>query len=350
MGNLIFTHGGNIYEIKRIFNKEVIDFSANINPLGLPPQVKKIIYDNFESVLHYPDSKATDITKKIAKYWGINQENILLGNGSVELIYLITSCFRPKTALIIVPAFSEYERATRNIKSRIKFLNLYEKENFRLNPSRLTNSDILFLSNPNNPTGNLILTDPAITEKSPNKIIVVDEAFMDFVPEERKYTLIGKATKSIKIIVLRTFTKFFALPGLRIGYLVAHKDIVKTLRQHHIPWNINTLAQLSASEALVDKRYQDKTLFFMKKERIFLFSQIEKIKGLHPYPSEANFILIRIDNKRLTSSLLTKKLIRRGILVRDCANFRGLNNKYVRVAVRSRADNLNLLAAFRQII
>jgi threonine-phosphate decarboxylase len=346
MGNLNFCHGGNIYEVKRRFKKEVVDFSANINPLGLPSQIKKIIYKNFKSILHYPNPEA-NIIRKIAQYWGIEEGNILLGNGSTELIYLIVSCFMPKTTLMLVPTFSEYERAARNIKSKIKFINLYEKEDFRLNPSRLCNSDILFLSNPNNPTGNLIFTDPRMVEKLPNKLVVVDEAFMDFLPDEKKYTLIWKTVQSKKIIVLRTFTKFFALPGLRIGYLVAHKDIVKILKKYQIPWNVNALALKAAECILIDKNYINKTKQFIKKERSLLFNAIARIKGLKPYPSMTNFLLIKIEDKNLTPSFLIKKLIQKRFLIRDCANFRGLNNKFVRIAVRSHKENLKLIRALK---
>jgi threonine-phosphate decarboxylase len=350
MNILNFPHGGNIYAVKRIFKKEVIDFSANINPLGLPPRIKKIIYKNFESVLHYPDPEAKDITRKISRLWGIKEENVLLGNGSVELIYLIASCFMPKITSILVPTFSEYERAARNIKSRIRFVNLYEKENFRLDPNRLSNSDILFFSNPNNPTGNLIFTDSRMIEKLSHKLVVVDEAFMDFLPNEETHSLIRKAQNSQRIIVLRTFTKFFALPGLRIGYLVAHKDIVKALKKYRIPWSVNALALKAAECLLVDKSYINKTKQFIEKERSFLFKEITKIKNLKPYPSVANFLLIKIEDKNLSSTFLTKKLIQRGILIRDCANFRGLNHKFIRVAVRSHNENLKLVEALKEAI
>lgn len=349
MGNLSFPHGGNIYAVKRRFKKEVIDFSANINPLGLPSQIKKIIYKNFASILHYPDPEA-NIIRKLAQYWGVKEKNILLGNGSTELIYLIASCFMPKTTLIPVPTFSEYERAARNIRSKIKFVNLDEKEDFRLNPNRLSDSDILFLSNPNNPTGNLIFTDSRMLEELPYKLIVIDEAFMDFLPDEKKYTLIWKAAKSKRIIVLRTFTKFFALPGLRIGYLVAHRDIIKALKKYQMPWSVNVFALKAAECLLVDKSYINNTRQFIEKEKRFLFKAIAEIGGLKPYPSVTNFLLIKIEDKNLSSSFLTKRLIQKGILIRDCANFRGLSNKFVRVAVRTHRENLKLIGALKKII
>jgi len=343
-------HGGNIYEVRRKFKKEVIDFSANINPLGLPLRAKKAIYMNFDRILHYPDPQARNITQKIAKYWKIDKQNILLANGSVELIYLIMSAYKPKTTLIPIPTFSEYERAAKNIKSRIRFLKLKEKDGFRLNLSCFNKADIFFLCNPNNPTGNFILENRGAVEKLANKLFVVDEAFMDFLPNQKNHTLIWKAVNLKKIVVLRTFTKFFALPGLRIGYIIAHKDIINKLKQHQPPWNTNSLAQLAAEQILNDKGYIKKTYQLIEKERNFLFRQLAKIKGLKPYPSVTNFLLIKIKNKNLTSSLLRKRLIQRGILIRDCANFRGLDNKSIRVAIRSHSENLKLIRALGEAI
>lgn len=345
-----FTHGGNIYEIKRKYRKEVIDFSANINPLGLPPEVKKAIHKNFNKILHYPDSNATNLVQKIGKYWGISKKNLLLGNGSAELIYFITASFKPKTALIPTPTFSEYERASQNAKTKIRFLRLKEKEGFKLDLPPSGNADIFFLCHPNNPTGNFVLNSHKEIEQLANELVIVDEAFMDFLPDQKDYTLIWKAVKVRKLVVLRTFTKFFALPGLRIGYLVAHEDIINKLKQHQPPWNTNSLAQVAAEVILSDREYIGRTHRLIEKERKFLFSQLAEIRGLKAYPSITNFLLVKIRKTGLTSGTLTKKLIEKGILIRDCSNFRNLNNKYIRVAVRLRKENLKLLEALKKAI
>ncbi|MDI6606049.1 MAG: aminotransferase class I/II-fold pyridoxal phosphate-dependent enzyme, partial [Candidatus Omnitrophota bacterium] len=281
MAGLNFLHGGNIYN----FKKEVIDFSANINPLGLPLGIKESIYKNLESILHYPDPQARGLTAGISRYWGIGRENILAGNGSIELIYLILHALKPKTAIIPVPSFSEYERAAGIANCKIRFLKLKEKEGFKLNLASLGNADILFVPNPNNPTGNLLLQEPAAIKKFPGSLIVADEAFMDFLPDEKKHTLIWRAVKHKNLIVLRTFTKFFALPGLRAGYLVAHRDIVRSLSRYQPPWSVNTLAQIAAGTLLCDKTYIEKTRFFVEKERAFLFNALARIEGLKPFQS-----------------------------------------------------------------
>jgi len=346
----MFKHGGNIYGIKKKRPEEIIDFSANINPLGLPLQLKKAVCENFNRILHYPDPEARGITRAISEYWKIKKENILVGNGSVELIYLIASCFKPKTTLIHAPTFSEYERAARTVKSKIKILRLKEGEGFSFNISGIGSLDMLFLCNPNNPTGNLLFNAGRIIDKLPVKLAVIDEAFMDFLPNQKDHTLIPRAVKSKKIVALRTLTKFFALPGLRIGYLVAHKEIVNRLKEYQPPWSVNSLAQLAGQIILTDKGYIRKTCDLIVKERNFLFKQIEKSEGLKAYPSFANFVLIKIEKKDLTSTYLAKRLIKKGLLVRDCVNFKGLGNKFIRIAVRIRKENLKLLRSLNSIV
>jgi threonine-phosphate decarboxylase len=354
-----FLHGGNIYEIERRYKKDVVDFSANINPLGLPQEVKRYLYKNFDKILHYPDPQAWSLVGKIAKYWGIDEKNILLGNGSVELIYLIAFTFKPKTTLIPIPTFSEYERAAKSVGSKIRFLRLKEKDSFRLDLVRpyqerglgsVNKADVFFLCHPNNPTGNFILDNLRAIRELVSRLVVVDEAFMDFLSDQKTHTLVRKAAKSKKIVVLRTFTKMYALPGLRIGYLVAHQDTIRRLKQHQPPWSTNSLAQLAAELILKDKEYVRQSICLLEEEKKFLFNEIAKIKIFAPYPSVTNFLLVKIKDTGLTSSLLREKLIRRGILIRDCANFKGLGNKFIRIAVRSHKENAMLIRALKEVI
>jgi threonine-phosphate decarboxylase len=350
MGSIDFSHGGNIYAAERKYKKKFLDFSANINPLGLSSRVKEAIYKNFNSILHYPDPEAKNITRKIAQYWGIKEENVLVGNGSAELIYLVVSAFKPKVTLIPVPTFSEYERAARCIKSRIYFLRLKEELGFKLQDIKANKADILFLCNPNNPTGNLIFTDFQAIERLPVKLIVIDEAFMDFLPDEKKHSLIRKAQKDKRIIVLRTLTKFFAFPGLRIGYLAAHRSITDKLREYKIPWSVNSLAQAAGEIALKDRGYFKATRSIIKRERDFLSEQLKEIRGLKVYPSVANFLLIKIKKGGVTSDILAKRLLRQRILVRNCSNFRNLSDGFIRIAVRKRGENQKLIEAIKNIL
>ncbi|OQX80633.1 MAG: threonine-phosphate decarboxylase [Candidatus Omnitrophica bacterium 4484_70.1] len=350
MGNLICEHGGNIYEVKRRYKREVIDFSANINPLGLPPKIKSRLWKNFQNILHYPDIKAESLIKRIAKYWPIKEENILVGNGSIDLLYLLIYTFKPRKVCIPFPTFSEYERTARCVEAKVNFLKLEEDKGFKFQGLKSMDAEVLFLCNPNNPTGNLIFEEREFIEKLPIELVIIDEAFMDFLPDEKKYTLIWKAQKSKKIIVLRTFTKFFALAGLRLGYLVAQKDTIDELKKRQVPWCVNSFAQLAGESILDEKEYIEKTRQFIERERRFLFTELTKIEGLKPYPSVTNFLLVKIEKKKLTSSLLKRKLIQEGILIRDCSNFRGLNNKFIRTAVRRHRENLKLIEALKKVV
>jgi threonine-phosphate decarboxylase len=364
MADLAFSHGGNIYDAKGKCGEEVIDFSANINPLGLPTEVRKTLRRDLDRTLHYPDPEAKELTQKIAKYWGIKSENILLGNGSVELIYLVMSAYKPETVIIPAPTFSEYERAARSAGSRVRFLKLKEKESFRLDLSEISAADVLFLCNPNNPTGNLLLENvpcngkacfasqasPACRMAGRSVTTIIDEAFMDFLPDEKNHTLIWKSVRNRNTIVLRTFTKFFALPGLRIGYAVAHKDTIKRLKQHQAPWSTNSMAQMAAKLILDDEEYVKKTRALIEKERSFLSAELAKIGWLRPHSSVANFLLIKIETAGITSKFLTEELLKKRILIRDCSNFRNLDDRYVRTAVRSHKENVQLLTVLREVL
>jgi len=349
MDHLDFLHGGDVYQAERNHKKGIIDFSANINPLGLPSQVKKAILNNLDRIQHYPDPNAWILTQKIAQHWGIGRENILIGNGSVEFIYLIIFAYRPRLLLIPAPSFSEYERAGSCVGSQLRFLELDDEHEFKPDFTKISKTDLLFLCNPNNPTGNLVLKNQEIKNLS-GRLLVMDEAFMDFLPDEERHTLIRLAQKDKKIIVLRTFTKFYAVPGLRLGYLVAHEETVQRLKRHQVPWSVNTLAQLAGEYFLDDREYHRLTLQLIANERLYLFSTISKINGLKPYPSVANYLLIKIKNLKLTSSLLANELLKKGILIRDCSNFRSLNNKFIRIAVRSRKENEKLISALKDLL
>lgn len=347
MGALGFSHGGNIYEIKRKYHREVIDFSANINPLALPSAVKEELRKNFKAISSYPDLNGTDLVRVISKRWKIKEENILLGNGSVEFIYLIINYLKPDRVIIPCPSFSEYERAARINKSRCDFIWLKEKENFKFYGADSPKADICFLSNPSNPTGNLLF-DKSM-KKFPAQVTVIDEAFMDFLPGEENYSFIHNALTDRRLLVLRSFTKFFALPGLRIGFLAAHKDIIAKLKHRQVPWNTNVMAQLSARLLLENKDYIKKTHVLIAKEREFLAVKIKEITGLKAFDSVTNFILVKIEKAGPTSDRLERKFLERGILIRNCSNFRGLGSDYFRLAVRNHQDNVYFIDKLREI-
>jgi len=342
-----YQHGGNIYEVKQ---KSVLDFSANINPLGIPSRIEKLLSRQLKDLVHYPDPRAHRLAAALARYWKVKEENVLVGNGSTELIYLILNAFGPDKVTLPAPSFTEYERAARISGSQVRFIHMLEGEGFCLNFQHINNCDMLFVCNPNNPTGNLVVDGRAGIGNIHAKRIIIDEAFMDFVPNEKRYTFIPEAVRSKKIMVLRTLTKLFALPGLRVGYLIAHRDVVQTLREYQIPWSVNVLAQIAAEQGLSEFAFIQRSKRLIEKEREFIYERLGRISGLKPYLSVANFLLVKIKDKRLTSLCLKKRLLKKGILIRDCANFRGLNKQFIRVAVRTHQENMQLVQALEECV
>ncbi|MFZ3062152.1 MAG: threonine-phosphate decarboxylase CobD [Actinomycetota bacterium] len=369
-------HGGNRIEIAKRYGYEketLIDFSASINPLGPPAPLLAALKDALKEIAHYPDLEARDLRGALAGYLRVDENNILLGNGSVEIIFLLAQHFRPAVALTFAPTFCEYEIAVQGIGGETIYFELKKEQGFNpdidevfdwlykenyggadteVGPYRSRN--IVFVCNPNNPTGVLLskrdllsLIEEAAEQKM---LVVVDEAFMDFVEEKGSVTLVTEAAERDNLIVLGSLSKFFALAGLRLGYAVANSKLAQELRMRQTPWNINILAQLAGETALQDEDFISQTLQYVKENREFLFTSLKEVKGLHPYPSAANYLLVEIKHPNWDSSRLQDKLARRGMIIRDCSTFKGLNNRFFRVAVRSKNENEVLISALKQLI
>jgi len=357
-------HGGNIYRLAEalgIGENRIIDFSASINPLGVPKSVISAIGEHGKYLFNYPDPDAKKLRLHIARQYKINPEFIICGNGSTELIYLIARALQPKKVLIPEPTFSEYERAilTTSRKSvsfgdplrrEVRSQKLRQENNFDISPeefikalSRLTphasRSNMAFLCNPNNPTGRLLKKKEVLKiAESAKKLkcyLVVDEAFIDFRPED---SVVREVRNNPYLIVLRSLTKFYALSGLRIGYGVLPLNVVDIVNRYKEPWTVNALAQTAGIAALNDTDYKKATFKAIKQEKDFLEKEFERL-DINYIPSEANYYLLRLNNAKKAIQILRNA----GILVRDCSNFKGLDSSYIRVAVKSNRDNKRLL-------
>jgi threonine-phosphate decarboxylase len=349
-------HGGNIKYNTHGRNNGILDFSASINPLGYPEKVRKVVWENFDDILHYPDIDCTGLRKTISQMIGHTKDEIIIGNGSTELFYLITRALKPAKGIIFQPTFSEFAEALKCshtvvfhhvLKEENGFGFEYDKDHFQDNKT-----EIAFLCNPNNPTGQLVEKDVILdmVRVCPNVIFVVDEAFMDFVDTPERYSVTNEAGTMRNLIVVRSLTKFYGFPGLRVGYLIAHVDLVKKMMEYKEPWSVNTFAQCAAMVAMEDERFISRSREFIFNERLFLFHELSNIEGLLPYKPVANYIFIKINSDNITSPLLCRQLLERGIAIRDCSNFIGLNDRYFRVAVRTRDENMKLIAALKSII
>lgn len=346
-------HGGNCLQ------RKIIDFSVNTNPLGLPRGLSDIISKNTDYILRYPDPSSGRLKRKLAVLHGIEPENIAIGNGSIELIYLVPRAFKIKKALIITPTFSEYEFAVKSNGSMPVFFNTSEKDHFNIDcgklAERLPRHDAFFLCNPNNPTGATLHSDDLLRlshlSRKNKSLLTLDEAFIEFTEESKRTAIVSEAVKNGSLIILRSLTKLFAMPGLRLGYAIGHKRMIGRIVKLQYPWNVNGPAQLVGEKALADKAYMARTRSFIAKERQHMFERLGGIKGLKAYPSSANFILCKLQSAPIHSSIeLTRRLLRDGIYIRACGNFRGLNDKFFRVAVKKRDDNNRLINSIEKAL
>ena len=352
-------HGGNINQICSKYGldpDEIIDFSASVNPLGCPEGVRKTILERFADIKNYPDSECTSLRKAIADKVHCSESNIIIGNGSNELFYLIPRSLKPKQGILLQPTFSEFKDALCNANVEVVEI-VNDSGNFPLintNLSSLKNIEdgVVFLCNPNNPTGQLTLKEEILelVKDNTNRLIVVDEAFMDFVDEDEKYSVIKEAPLMDNLIVVRSLTKFYGFPGLRLGYLVANESTVNKLMQFKEPWTVNTFAQIAGQVAINDEAFAANTREYVSREKAFLYDGLSRIKGIRPFQPSVNFILVRIDNAEITSSQIQDFLIKDKIIIRDCSNFVGLSEKYFRVAVKTRQENQKLLRALKLVM
>jgi threonine-phosphate decarboxylase len=350
-------HGGEIWKYYPHYGN-IVDFSANVNPLGLPQKVIEAIERSLWQIQFYPDSDSNALRNAISNYLeGINPENIIVGNGSTELIYLFCEAFirSGDKAVILIPTFGEYENAVRKAGGIPKHVKL--DKNFKVNPNILlrkigSKTKVIFLCNPNNPTSTLIPRDDLfeIVENSDREhvLVFIDEDFTEFVDED--ISLASKVKTYKNLFILRSFTKSFGLTGLRVGYGVSCEEIINLLFKGKIPWNVNCVAQAAAIAALQDMEYLERTRRLIKEEREFLSDELKRIRGLRVFPAYANFILIDVRQTGFTAAQFKERMLKHGILIRDCSSFKGLDEYYIRVAVRTRQENERLLVALRNII
>lgn len=351
------SHGGRGIEFAREFNiplDNIIDFSANLNPMAYRLNIADIINRHITTVYHYPDYGG--IKTILSNILNIDKECLLLGGGSVALIHIIPRLFYKSSVIITPPTFSEYEHAVLINKGRVLTLALNKDDGFIFPYNKVSaimkKADILYLCNPNNPTGTLISIDILLelvcNAKKNNVLIIIDEAFIEFTDCPYKTTLIPYINKYDNLVVIRSLTKYFSIPGLRLGYLVGEKGLTKSLSKLLGPWPVSSLAVAVAEELILDYRFHIITKEWISLERDYLYNRLRDISWITPYPTTANFILCEIKKDGTTSRDVSASLLDYAILIRDCSNFTGLNDKFFRVAVKSRQDNHYLIEALQK--
>jgi threonine-phosphate decarboxylase len=355
-------HGGEVLDAagKSGFKREeILDFSSSVNPLGPSKKALEAAKNSFKEISAYPDSNSNELRQAIADHFnGLSKGNVVVGNGSTELMYLFADAFMKKgdTAVIPAPTFGEYESAVRKTGETPKFVRL--DKNFNIDADvfarEMAGAKIVFLCNPNNPTSILIPTETltSIIEEAlaQDSLVFLDEDFLEFVENEQALSMINKIKEYPNLLILRSFTKIFGLTGLRVGYGIASEEIINVLLCAKIPWNVNCLAQAAAVAALKDEAHLRVTRELIKKEKAFLSTELEKIKSFKVFPPDANFFFIDIRKSGLTATELKNKLLRQGILIRDCTSFRGLDEYFIRVAVKTRVENERLIEALKRTV
>ena len=383
-------HGGNIYKIFREKNiKEILDYSSNINPYGIPESLKKRITENLEILERYPDPDYIELRQKLAHLNKVDVSNIILGNGATEIIFLFMEVVNPQKVLIVSPTFGEYERAVKATervenssilgnsdkkkddenscgkqKIEIEYFELKESVNFKLNIHNLKNElekkyDLLIICNPNNPTGKFLKLDK--TEeilKECNKYntkLFIDEAFIDFLKDGMKKSIINTKENKQNLFVTRAFTKFFAMPGLRLGYgIYFDKKLEKRISEKKEPWSVNNIAEMAGLTVLDDTKYIEETLKWIAEEKTYVYEKLNEINGIKPYKTEVNFITVKIEDnfilKGLNVKILRGKMIEKGILIRDASNFKFLDERFFRLAIKDRKNNDRVIEVMKEIM
>ena len=348
-------HGGNIYRLQREGLDEILDYSSNINPLGVPETFKKVVMENFHILEKYPDPEYVALREAIGKYNNINYKNIIVGNGATETLFLYMKSLNIKKATIVAPTFAEYERALRISKKEVEFFQLREEEDFILNVDRLLDeikdSELVVLCNPNNPTGKFIELDKierlSKELEKLNKRLFIDEAFIEFVEDWENKT--AKLLERKNIFILRALTKFFALPGVRLGYGISYdENILKNMENNREPWSVNSFAEMAGISMLEDKEYIKATEEWIYEEKKWFYQELAKIDKIKVYETKSNFILVKLLEDKAPS--FREKMIKEGVLVRDASNFVYLDESFIRLAIKDREKNKRVIEKIRRTV
>jgi len=340
-------HGGDIYSL----NKKVIDFSVNINPLGVSDEILLSIKNSLIEIVNYPDIECEALKTIFSEKENICKDFIVFGNGAAEIIFNITNVIRPKKVLLIAPSFAEYERASNSASAKKSYYFLKEIFNFDILDDILTyiksEIDMLFLCSPNNPTGRCtdikLILEIIKKCKTNNVFVVIDESFMDFVIHSEKYSFMPYIKKYDNVLILKSFTKIYAIPGIRLGCgICSNERIIKKIHLSRQPWNISVLAQKAGISALSQENFTERTRIYVKKEKEFLIKNFSSLKITY-FDSMANYILFKGEPN------LDKKLLNYNILIRNCKNFIGLSSGYFRTSIKSHYDNKILIEALKDI-
>lgn len=361
--SLNVVHGGDLDEISRIYGikkEEIYNFGGNVNPLGLPESVKKVIADNADAPTVYPDVSYVNLRSAIGDYTGINPKHIMVGNGSTELISMCIKTVNPKKAVIVSPAYSEYLKEIKLIGGSAELFPLKESDEYMLNIPELKNVlssdiDMLVICNPNNPTGTYVTCDETreILKhcKTNNIMVMMDETYVEFSNISKNVSAMPLIEEFDNLFIIRGTSKFFACPGLRLGYgACSNSKIIEYINTHKDPWSVNIFAELSGTVMFRDREFINRTRSLINNERDKIFKELFDLDCVHVYDTQSNFFLLRLKIEDITSTDVFNKLIQKKILIRDCADFPYLDNHYIRFCILDEKSNSLLLKELKNIL
>lgn len=353
-------HGGNVFALAKAFGydiKDCLDFSANINPFGLSPTLKEGIVTSLEQLVHYPDVHYTRAKETIAQHHQVSKEAVLLANGAVEIFYDVARVLKPNKVLLLQPTFMEYEKAFLQVGSDILYVTLQEPDyswdfsSLLPQLEQLAVGDLVLICHPNNPTGTLAdkatLLQLATYLKERQILLLLDEAFIDFLPEENDLSFVSHLADFPNVLVVRSLTKFYAIPGLRLGYALSYNaSCLSDIEAYRPPWTVNALAEAAIGTIFKDKDYQNKTREWLAEEKIFLYDSLKKMRGITPLKPSVNYVFFKYQGDLdLREALWQSK-----IFIRSCANYHSLTHQHYRIAVRSRRENEVLIQALTTLL
>ncbi len=356
-------HGSDLEKISAYYNipmDKIISFSANVNPLGISPVLRKKLSEQIDSIMKYPDRDYTALRSAIGTYCGTDPAHIILSGGVTELLSLSFATLEPKKAMLISPTYSEYAREVGLTGGETVPFFLLPEEEFRLDPARLTAAlddsfDLLIFCNPNNPTATTadqgILAEILSHCLEKGIFVLIDETYIEFSPEMDSLTAVPLTEQFDNVMVLRGVSKFFAAPGLRLGYgITGNTALLDRIHSAQNPWTINSLAAFAGGSMFSDTEYIRMTKEFTQKEMRRLYALLLQEKALHVYPPSANFFLLRLEKEGLTADQVFDFCIRQGLMLRDCSTFPGLGSNHIRFCLQMPEENDRLLDAIRRCL
>lgn len=344
-------HGGDLLSYEKYYDGELIDYSSNINPLGPPKGLEKVLIDSFKNLESYPDIKYRRLKKSIANYLNCDEDNTIVGNGAVEVIdnFIILA----NRVVVCTPSFSEYEKRARvHGKEVIRIpYNLDFTLDILTIGSKIQKNDLIILGNPNNPTGlridkiELIMLYNVI--KKSGAYLLLDEAFFEFCPMDYDSIELFRQINYENLGIIRAATKFFALPGIRLGYGCTSRALAEKISKIELPWSINSLAEAAGNFIFNDKEYIEESKRYIEEERKYMVQELSKLNYIKVFHTETNYILIKL--LKWNEEYIFNFFLKRGIVIRKCSSFIGFNDSYIRVAIKSRENNIRLIEIFNEL-